>query len=156
MSSFGWLAQQLSSRPWHSGIWRDIPVSKNMDALCFLYSAVPPPFWGSSVTPCMLHSNMVFWQQPTALPVKGEELMRGRFWYGDSSLCCLLEYIPKCIEALPTNTPCHVTTALILILMRVHAGIAVKLVQGDGLALYSSGWVPRKAAPATGTPELCA
>lgn len=74
-----WLAKPLSLRLWQSGIWKNIPVSKNTDALCFLYSAVPPPFCGSSVAPCLLPSNMVCWQQLMAWPVKGEGLMRGRF-----------------------------------------------------------------------------
>lgn len=71
-----------SSGPWQWGIWKNIPVSRNTDAICFLYSAVPPPFCGSSVAPCMLPSNMVCWQQPMAWPVKGEGLTRGRFCRG--------------------------------------------------------------------------
>lgn len=47
-------------------------MSRSTDALCFLYSAVPPPFCGSSVVSCMLPSNMVCWQQLMAWPVKGE------------------------------------------------------------------------------------
>lgn len=100
---------------------------------------MPPPFCGSSVVPCMLPCNMVCWQQPMAWPVKGEGLMRGRCCRGQWSLCCLLEYIPKFRKA------------LILVLLHILAGITVMLAQGARLAWCSSGRVPGKAAPATGS-----
>lgn len=39
----------------------------------FSLQAVPPPFCGSPVAPLrVLHSDTERWQQPLALPVKGE------------------------------------------------------------------------------------
>lgn len=135
-------------------------MSRNTDALCFLYSAVPPPFCGSPVAPCMLPSNMVCWQQPMAWPVKGEGLMRGRFCRETVVSVLSSGRDSKIWKGSAYKYPmsCSVT-ALILAFLLILRGITVKLAQGARLAWCSSGWVPGKAAAAPGTtsfvPEWC-